>query len=177
MSNHSKEQLLEMILKRPQDFNNYKKNVGGEIDLSELDFSGANLSHIDFSNADLTSSCFSECNIELSDFSNCELSSAEFTRSTVVETDFSGSILNGTDFSYSTVNFCNFVEADMAGCIFIETDLLNSDLAGSENLVMCRFDESTIWPDIDMLPEDFDTSYCKDLSELDDENEHETTEI
>ena len=34
-----------------------------------------------------------------------------------------------------------------------------------------RFDESTIWPETDMLPEDFDTTYTKDLSSLEDDDE------
>ena len=34
-----------------------------------------------------------------------------------------------------------------------------------------RFDEATIWPENDMLPEDFDTSYVRDLSSLEDDEE------
>jgi hypothetical protein len=34
-----------------------------------------------------------------------------------------------------------------------------------------RFDESTIWPDLDKLPEDFDSTYNYDLSTLRDDEE------
>ena len=60
----------------------------------------------------------------------------------------------------------------MAGCILSESDLSNSDLTAALNLNAARYDEDTIWPDDDMLPEDFDGASHKDLSALqDDEDE------
>ena len=60
----------------------------------------------------------------------------------------------------------------MAGCILSETDLSNSDLTASVNLHASRYDDDTIWPDDDMLPEDFDVTNHRDLSALqDDEDE------
>ena len=59
----------------------------------------------------------------------------------------------------------------MAGCIFEETDLTDSDLSNSENLAACRFDSETIWPDSDLLPEDFDGVYSDDTSALKDEED------
>ena len=65
-----------------------------------------------------------------------------------------------------------FLDADMAGANFSEADLSDSDLSTSENLDSCRFDESTIWPDLDKLPEDFDSTYNYDLSTLRDDEEN-----
>ena len=80
--------------------------------------------------------------------------------------------MNGADFSYSVVDYCNFNESDLAGAIFQETDLTNSDLTTSYNLNACRFDDGTIWPDNEYLPDDFDGMYSSDLSSLkDDEDE------
>ena len=59
----------------------------------------------------------------------------------------------------------------MAGANFSEADLSDSDFSTSENLDSCRFDESTIWPDNDKLPEDFDCTYNYDLSTLRDDEE------
>ena len=64
----------------------------------------------------------------------------------------------------------------MAGANLSEADLTDSDLSTSENLGACRFDESTVWPDDEKLPEDFDSTYNYDLSSLreEDEGEQET---
>ena len=59
----------------------------------------------------------------------------------------------------------------MAGAILNEANLEESDFALSENLSACRFDEGTIWPDVDKLPEDFDSTYSYDLSSLQDEED------
>ena len=59
----------------------------------------------------------------------------------------------------------------MAGAILNEANLEDTDFALSENLSACRFDEGTIWPDTDKLPEDFDSTYSYDLSSLQDEEE------
>ena len=56
----------------------------------------------------------------------------------------------------------------MAGCIVKEAELSDSDLSASLNLSATRADETTIWPDNDLLPDDFDTNYAKD-NEDDDE--------
>ncbi len=64
----------------------------------------------------------------------------------------------------------------MAGGVFLESDLTNSDFAGAYNLNACRFDEETIWPETEMLPEDFDSTYSDDLSALKDEDEESSVE-
>ena len=104
-------------------------------------------------------------------FTDTDLTSADFSRSNLVECNFSGALLNGTDFSYAAVNYCSFTDADMAGAVFNESDLQNSDFSAADNMDAVRFDESTIWPDTDMLPEDFDTTYTKDLSSLEDDED------
>ena len=126
-----------------------------------------------FHNIDLSSTTFSDSHFTNVKFENCDLSSADFTRSNLEECSFNNSILNGTDFSYAVINYCNFNEADMAGAVLQESDLTDSDLSTSYNLNACRFDDGTIWPDDDMLPEDFDGLYSSDLSSLkDDDDEH-----
>ena len=49
--------------------------------------------------------------------------------------------------------------------------LQSSDCSAADNIDAVRFDESTILPDTDMLPEDFDTTYTKDLSSLEDDED------
>lgn len=173
---HSKEELLELILNSPEEFNKYRASVDEEIDLSELDFSNASLDEVNLSNTDLTGSSFMDSHLSLVNFSNCELKTADFTRANLVECDFSDSLLNGTDFGFAIVNYCNFTGADMAGTVFIEANLTNSDLTASLNLTACRFDDSTIWPEPELLPEEFDTSYSNDLSSLVDEDDSTSEE-
>lgn len=173
---YSKEELQELILTKPEEYNAYKATVSEEIDLSEIDFSGSNLDSINFSNSDLSGSSFMGSHLSSVDFSNCDLKAVDFARANIIECDFSDSLLNGTDFNFAVVDYCNFADADMAGSIFTEADLTNSDLSASKNLTACRADETTVWPDPELLPEEYDTSYSKDLSALDDEDDEYRSE-
>ncbi len=175
MAGYTKDEIFSLIIKNTDEYAEYKKSAS-ELDLSELDFSGKTLNEIDFSDADLTSANFSECQMTECKFTNTDLTSADFARANLVECDFSESLLNGTDFSYATVSFCNFTDADMAGAVFNESDLKDSDFAASENMNAIRFDEATVFPEIDMLPDDFDSTYTRDLSSLEDEDEGDSGE-
>lgn len=169
----TKDELITLLQEDVSEFNQYiADNQSAGIDLTEVDFSNITASDANFLNVDLSSSTFADSHLTNVKFENCDLTSSDFTRSNLAECYFTSSILNGTDFSYATVDYCNFHEADMAGCVLQETDLTNSDLSTSYNLNACRFDDGTVWPDNDMLPEDFDGMYSADLSSLkDDEDE------
>ena len=169
---YSKEELAELIIKNPEEFNSYKKNAGDNLDLTELDFSNITIEEVDFTGAELAGTTFTDTHLSNVNFNGCDLNAADFTRANIVECDFSESILNGTDFSYASVNYCNFTDADMAGCIVKEADLSNSDLSASLNLSATRADDTTIWPDNDLLPDEFDTNYS---SKEDDEGEEESS--
>ena len=172
----SKEELVSLLSSDVEAFNNEIKSVRGGADLSECDFSNINVEGAEFINADLTSSSFADSRFVSSKFEGCDLTSVDFTRANLVESSFADSVLNGTDFSYATVDFCNFSDADMAGAIFQSADLTNSDFSAAENLNACRFDEDTIWPDNEYLPEDFDTTYSSDLSSLKDDDDYEQSD-
>lgn len=170
MGNYTKEELHDLIEKLPQEFNDWKKSQN-KVDLSEMDFSYLTLNDVDFSGVDLNSSSFADSHLSSINFSGTDLTSVDFTRATILESDFTEAILIGSDYSYAIINYCNFTDADMAGGVFLESDLTNSDFAGAYNLNACRFDEETVWPEPEMLPEDFDSTYSDDLSALKDEDE------
>ena len=169
----TKDELITLLGENVEEFNNYVEENNNGIDLTEVDLSNITVADAVFHNIDLSSTTFSDSHFTNVKFENCDLSSADFTRSNLEECSFNNSILNGTDFSYAVISYCNFNEADMAGAVLQESDLTNSDLSTSYNLNACRFDDGTIWPDDDMLPEDFDGLYSSDLSSLkDDDDEH-----
>ena len=64
----------------------------------------------------------------------------------------------------------------MAGSIFQGAELTNTDFSMSENLSACRFDEDTVWPDNEYLPEEFDSSCSSDLSSLQDEDDFQQSD-
>ena len=168
----SKDELVDLILNDTNEFNDYVcDNSEYGIDMSEVDLANTEIKDVVFKNVDFTSSTFSDSHLFNVQFVECDLTSADFTRATVTECDFSNSVLNGTDFSYAVLDYCNFNEADMAGAVFGEADLSESDLSTSFNLNACRFDEGTVWPDDDMLPENFDGMYASDLSSLQDDDD------
>lgn len=168
---YTKDQLSDMIIHDVDAFNSFRAKSDEEVDLTELDFSNATLESVDFSNCDLSGSTFADTTLSLINFTDANLESVDFTRANVVECDFSGALLNGTNFNFSVLNYCNFTDSDMVGCVLTEADLTDSDLTASENLSASRYDDTTIWPDDDMLPEDFDTSSTRDLSSLQDDEE------
>lgn len=172
----SKEELINLVLTDIETFNNEIKNTKSAIDLSETDFSNVNLEGAEFINVDLTSSSFADAHLTEVKFEACDLTSVDFTRANLVECSFNESVLNGTDFSYSKTDYCNFSDADMAGAVFQGADLTNSDFTMAENLSACRFDEETIWPDNEYLPEDFDSKYSSDLSSLQDVEDYEPSD-
>lgn len=166
----TKDEAVKMILSN-------NKNLQDEInkfeDLSEIEIIAQEINDITFEDIDFSGSVFAESALTNVHFSNCDLTGIDFTRTTLTECEFSHCTLSNADFSYSTINFCSFSESDMAGAIFNEADLTDSDLSLSENLNACRFDDGTIWPDSDKLPEDFDATYNDDLSSLKDEEDNE----
>ena len=172
----SKEELINLLTTDVDAFNDEVKANSGGVDLSESDFSNLNITGAEFINVDLTSSTFSDSHLISVKFEGCDLTSVDFTRANLIECSFNESVLNGTDFSYATLDYCNFSDADLAGSIFQSADLTNSDLSMSENLNACRFDEDTVWPDNEYLPEEFDTSYSSDLSSLKDDDDYEQSD-
>lgn len=172
----SKEELINLVSTDVEEFNKEVRSTKGGIDLSETDFSNIELEGAEFFNVDLTSSSFADSHLTEVKFDACDLTSVDFTRANVVECSFSESVLNGTDFSYAKVDYCNFSDADLAGAIFQGADLTNSDLSMAENLSACRFDEETVWPDNEYLPEDFDSKYSSDLSSLQDEDDYQQSD-
>ena len=172
----SKEELTDLLLSDIQQFNEEVKNNPNGFDLSETDLSGINLNGAEFVNVDLTSSSFADSHLTEVKFDGCDLTSVDFTRAEVVECTFNESVLNGTDFSYAKVDYSNFSDADMAGAIFQGAYLTNSDFSMSENLNACRFDEETIWPDNEYLPEYFYTKYSSDLSSLQDDDDYQQSD-
>lgn len=165
----NKEELTNMLMSDVEEFNRTVK--GDAVDLSEVDFSNISVEGAVFDNVDLTSSSFADSQLTDVRFIGCDLTSVDFTRAVMTECLFNESVLNGTDFSYAQVQYCGFPDADLAGAIFMEADLSGSDFSMSENLNACRFDDTTIWPDSEYLPDGFDSSYSDDLSSLKDDED------
>ncbi len=170
----SKEELANLLINDVESFN--QELSGKAIDMSEMDFSGITLEGAIFDNVDLTSSSFADSNLTEVKFLGCDLTSVDFNRANLVECSFNESVLNGTDFSYGKIDYCNFADADLAGAVMLDADFSNSDFSMAENLSASRFDDTTIWPDNEYLPEEFDSSYSDDLSSLKDEEDYEPSD-
>lgn len=167
----SKDEIFELIKTDVSEYNEYKSQTSHDLDLCELDFSGLDLSNVDFSDSELVDSSFFESTLTKCSFVNCDLTSVDFSRAKLIECDFSEALLNGTNFSYAQIDYCNFTDADLAGSILLETVFDNTDLSSAVNLQASRFDETTVWPDDEYLPDDFDSNSANDLSSLRDEED------
>lgn len=176
MSELSKDKWVDLLLCDKDGYEVHKSGAEGVIDLSEIEIASYEISDVNLDNIDFTGSSFAETQFTSVNFANSDFTSCDFTHCRFVECDFSNTILYGADFSYSEVHYCNFQDADMAGAILNEANLEESDFALSQNLQACRFDDGTMWPDTDKLPEDFDSSYSYDLSSLKDDEEEQSSD-
>lgn len=172
----TKDEIYELIINDTENYNEFKSAAVDELDLSELDFSSKEIYDADFTDSDMVDSSFFECTLTKCSFVNCDLTSVDFSRTKLIECDFSDALLNGTNFSYAQIEYCNFSEADLAGAIMLETTFDNTDLSTAINLQASRFDETTIWPDDEYLPEGFDSKSANDLSDLKDEEDYNQNE-
>lgn len=155
-----------------EDFN--EQRVYGEetlLDLTEIDLRGHDVSVVNFSYTDLSGSDFSDTELNNVDFSYSDLSSINLTGAILKNCDLSSAILAGAKFNGSNIIECIFTDADMTGVDLSEADLSKSDLSDALNLPECIFNSFTVWPDIECLPDEFDSEYIQDLSSLTDELE------
>lgn len=137
-----------------------------EIDLKDIKISGANLTKVDLTGSDLSKS-----EIESTDFKESDLSSVNFSHSTITESNFSDVILEGSFFNHTNLNECDFSAADFNGVNICAADMMGTDLSLCKNLMQSVYDGETIWPEDDLLPEDFDPQYDMTFAEMEDAEE------
>ena len=104
------------------------------------------------------------------DFSNIELEGAEFFNVDLTSSSFADSHLTEVKFDACDLTSVDFTRANVVECSFSESVLNGTDLSA------CRFDEETVWPDNEYLPEDFDSKYSSDLSSLQDEDDYQQSD-
>ncbi|MFH0702656.1 MAG: pentapeptide repeat-containing protein [bacterium] len=174
MSNKSKDELIKLLKEGfVKEFNEFRSHAKDKlINLAEIDLSGSEIPGVNLSNMDLSGVDFSDCVLTETNFSNCDLTYVNFTGSILKQANFFRAILIGAKFNKAIASDCDFTEADMSGTDLSETDLTESNLALTENLSECIFDSYTIWPDIENLPEGFESEYVEDLSSLKDEDDY-----
>jgi uncharacterized protein YjbI with pentapeptide repeats len=102
-----------------------------DIDLLEIDISGANLSNIDLSNADLYSSSFSDVNLSEANLSGSNLSEAELCGVNLINVDFTGANLSNTKFIGSSLNHANLSYVDLSSSDLRGADMSVADLRGA----------------------------------------------
>ena len=173
----TKDEIYNLIINDTAAYNEYKAEQSDDLELTELDFSGKDLYDVDFINAELVDSSFFEATLTKCSFTNCDLTSVDFSRAQLIECDFSDALLSGTNLSYASLDYCNFTEADLGGAVLLETAFESTDLSSAINLQASRFDETTVWPDDEYLPEDFDATAARDLSSLQDEEDYQQSEM
>lgn len=168
-----KEDLLQLLKNGSiNEFNENRSYDESELlDLTELDLRGCEIKRANLSYCDLTGSDLSDMYLKSIKFDGSDLTSVDFTGSTLKSCFFSSSVLNGVKFKNTELMQCEFEEADFSGADLSSSDVSSCDLSATENLTECIFDESTVWPADDMLPEDFETTYQHDLSSLRDEED------
>lgn len=135
---------------------------------AELNFAylhSANLKNSDLSNltvgrADMTETDLSDSKMDSTDLTNTILYGANLSRikghhlilegAKVREVNFSGADLTNANLSNVDLNGVNFEKATLIG-----TDFTGSNLSNAIHLNTTKFDETTIWPESQSLPDNF----------------------
>jgi len=138
-----------------------------ESDLNHMNIVGANLSRVDLSGSDLSKSEF-----ESIDFNYSDLSSVNFSHTTIIESNFIEVILEGSLFNNACVVKSDFTEVDFNGINACGANLADADLSLAKNLMQAVYDTETIWPDDDLLPNDFEPQENVSFANFDDKDEY-----
>ena len=142
-----------------------------KLDLCECDFRDIKISGADLTKVDLSGCDFSKSEIENADFKESDLSSVNFSHSTISESNFSEVMLEGSFFNHSVLVKNDFSATDLTGINICGADLTGTDLSLCKNLMQSLYDGETIWPDDELLPEDFDPQYEMSFAELEEESD------
>jgi hypothetical protein len=122
------------------------------LDLSEYNFSFANVSGAKFSNAVLSHSDFDTTEIHGAEFRNANLWGARLENVFFYDTDFSDSLLRNVSFDYSEFNDVTFAGADLERARFHHSKFSHVSLVGADLLdVLFR----------DVVLEDVDFSFAQ----------------
>ncbi len=175
----SKDELVHLLRNGMIDEFNQARPYDSEVklDLSEIDLKDIKISGANLTNVDLTGSDLSNCEIEETQFSQSDLTSVNFSHSTIAETDFSDVILEGSTFSHASVQCCDFETTDFNGINICSADFTGSDLSLCKNLAQSVYDGECIWPEDDLLPNDFEPEEDLTFAEMEEEDQYPEDEF
>ena len=173
MTNNIRENLIQLLLKEDvKSFNALReKETTTKIDLSETDLEGLTLNNANFSEFELNGVNFADSSLENAIFTNTNLTTTNFTGADLKYCNFNNANLSGAYLTNTDATEADFTDANFNGTDLRETNFTNAELSASVNLSQAKFDNLTIWPENQNLPEDFDSS-CSNLSNNNDEDEN-----
>ena len=155
-------QLLDIDLTCGGECSPYLNNLnfssemfGKEVNLSNINLTGAQLKNAKFTNimledssfsrSDLSSAVFEETTLNRSKFVGATLRSAKFNNMNLKNINFQGSQIHFTDFTKTDMQKVDFTNADMWKVAFIDLTILDSDFkdayAGNINFSGNRLDD------------------------------------
>lgn len=112
----------------------YKGNECGKLNLQYFDFGKASLSFVNLSDSDLSNCYFDDAYLDYAQLVNCYISNAQFSRVNLNYTLFNNSIINRIRFNRCELCFTSFLNAKLSQIKFGEDELgLNVVLVDSIN--------------------------------------------
>jgi uncharacterized protein YjbI with pentapeptide repeats len=80
--------------------------------------------------------------------------------------------MEGTILCNACILNSDFAEVDFNGVNLSGADFSGADLSLSKNLIQAVCDTETVWPDDELLPEDFDLSEVMTYEDMEDEGDY-----
>ena len=117
------------------DLNN--SNLLDRIDLSNINFAGANLPNMNLNGRDLSGTILTGADLSNSNLTGVNLSGNDMAKAILIDVDLSNAILTGANLQHANLDGANVMNAD-----FTSADFTGVNLAGT-NLKDAKFDDAT----------------------------------
>jgi hypothetical protein len=132
------------------------------VDLREADLIGANLGGADLRHADLRGADLSGANLSGANLSGADLSGTDLRGANLIGADLRGANLGGADLRHADLRGADLSGANLSGANLRGADLRGTDLSRANlsranlsgaDLSGAEYDDKTIWPDFQIVPE------------------------
>ena len=141
---------LEILKQGVKIWNKWREqNSKAEIDLSNADFSGANLTAFNFRNANLIGANFINANFNKTNLRDADLKKANLSNAKIIGSYLFNAKLNNTRLSDAKIRNTFLVNADLSGALlngtaFIDTNFNHTNLSGAylDSTIFARVDLS-----------------------------------
>jgi uncharacterized protein YjbI with pentapeptide repeats/class 3 adenylate cyclase len=127
----SKNQILQELMKGAKSWNNWRKSYAvGDLNLDDVEYSGANFDEYDFSKISMRNANFTNCSFKNADFISANLECSNLTNNDFSNAKLIAAKLNSCDLSGSNLYNTNMLTASILNVKLENIDFKGHDISG-----------------------------------------------